>query len=89
MKRFLALLGDLIFYASHSRFERELVARPELGDRAIYEAYYGGSGIPEDIPVRVRNVYVEQLGHGWKGVLPDDNVCESIPTLTWLNFATS
>ena len=81
MKRFLALLGDLLFHASHSRFERELAGRPELDDESFYEAYYGGSGIPRDIPVRVRKVYVEQLGDCWKGVRPGDNACEAYPDL--------
>jgi acyl carrier protein len=78
MKRFLALLGDLLFYASHSRFEREMMSRPQLDDGAFC---YGGSGIPEDIPGRVRKVYVEQLGDCWKAVRPEDNVCEAYPDL--------
>ncbi len=81
MKRFLALLGDLIFHASRSPFERELAGRPQPDDRDFYEAHYGGSGIPEDIPVRIRKVYVEQLGACWMGLRPDDNVCESDPDL--------
>jgi acyl carrier protein len=81
MRRLLALLGDLLFDASHSRFEKELADRPRLDDQAFYEAHYGSSGIPEDIPIRVRKVFVEQLGDCWKGVRPDDNVCESDPDL--------
>ena len=50
-----------------------------MDDQAFYEACYGGSGIPEDIPIRIRKVYVEQLGDCWKGVRPDDNVCKSDP----------
>ena len=52
-----------------------------MDDQAFHEAHYGGSGIPEDIPIRVRKVYVEQLGDCWKGVRLDDNVCESDPDL--------
>ena len=52
-----------------------------MDDQAFHEAHYGGSGISEDIPIRVRKVYVEQLGDCWKGVRPDDNVCESDPDL--------
>ena len=81
MKRFLALLGDLIFYASHSRLERELAGRPELDDQAFFEACYGGSGIPADIPIRVRKVYIEQLGDCWRGVRPGDNACLAYPDL--------
>ena len=65
MLRFISLFGDLLSNAFTSRFERELLSRPQLDDRAFYEAYYGGSGIPEDIPIRVRKVYVEQLGDCW------------------------
>jgi acyl carrier protein len=81
MRRFLALIGDLLSNAFSSRFEHELVSRPQPDDHAFYEAHYGGSGIPEDIPVRVRKVIVEQLGDCWKGVRPEDNVCESDPDL--------
>ena len=73
--------GRLLSNAFSSRFDRELLTRPSTDDQAFYEAHYGGSGIPEDIPIRVRKVYVEQLGDCWKGVRPDDNVCESYPDL--------
>jgi len=52
-----------------------------LDDQAFYEAFFGGSGIPEDIPIRVRKVYVEQHRDCWMGVRLDDNVCESDPDL--------
>ena len=81
MRRIFAPLGDLLSKVFSSRFERELASRPQLGDQTIYEAYYGGSGIPEHIPIRVRKVCVEQLGDCWKGVRPDDNICESDPDL--------
>ena len=81
MKRFFTILSDLLYHAFSSRLERELLSRPQLDDQAFYEAHYGGSGIPEDIPIRVRKVYVEQLGDCWKGVRPDDNVCEAYPDL--------
>jgi len=77
--RRLAWLGDLWFYASHSRFERNLINRPQLDDQAFYEAYYGGSGTSEDIPIRIRKVYVEQLGECWKGLKPGDKVDEICP----------
>src|SRR6516165_3794150 len=79
MRRLISLLGDLLFHASHSRLERELINRPQLDDRAFYQAHYADSGIPEDIPIRVRKVYVEQLGDCWKGVRPGDNVGEICP----------
>jgi hypothetical protein len=79
MRRLFSLLGDLIFYASRSRLERELAARPELADQAFYESYYRSSGIPEDIPIRIRKVYVEQLGDCWRSVRPGNKVCEICP----------
>ena len=81
MKRLFAVLGDLLSNAFSSRFDRELVTRPQPDDQAFYESHYGGSGIPEDIPIRVRKVYVEQLGDCWKGVRPDDNVCDAYPNV--------
>lgn len=57
------------------------MSRPQLDDGAFYEACYGGSDIPEDIPGRVRKVYVEQLGDCWQGVRPGDNVCEAYADL--------
>jgi acyl carrier protein len=81
MKRFFTILEEWLSNAFSSRFDRELFSRPQPDDQAFYEAHYGGSGIPEDIPIRVRKVYVEQLGDCWKGVRPDDNVCEAYPDL--------
>ena len=52
-----------------------------MDDQAFYEACFGGNGISEDIPIRVRKIYVEQLCDCWQGVRPDDNVCESDPDL--------
>jgi hypothetical protein len=36
--------------------------RPEIIDKEFYQRFYGDSGIPEDIPLRLRGVYAEQLG---------------------------
>lgn len=81
MRRIFVLFSDLLSNVFLSRFERELVSRPQLDDQAFYKAHYGGSDIPEDIPIRVRKVCIEQLGDCWMGVRPDDNVCESDPDL--------
>jgi acyl carrier protein len=81
VRRFLAWLGDLLYRASHSRLERELAERPQPDDHSFYEAYYEDSGIPEEIPIRVRKVYVEQLGDCWMGVKPGDNACDAYPDL--------
>ena len=45
MKRISALFSDLLSNVFLSRFERELVSRPQLDDQAFYEACYGGSGV--------------------------------------------
>ncbi len=79
MKHLFAVLSDLLYYAFSSRFEQELINRPQLDDQAFYETHYADSGIPEDIPIRIRKVYVEQLGDCWKGVRPDDNVGDACP----------
>ena len=81
MRHLISLLGDLLFYASHSRLERELINRPQLDNRAFYQAHYADSGIPEDIHIKVRKVYVEQLGDCWMGVKPGDNACDAYPDL--------
>jgi acyl carrier protein len=75
MRRIVALLS----YVFRSRFERELVSRRQLDDQAFYDAHFGGNGMPKDIPLRVCKVCVEQLGDCWKGVGPDDSLCESDP----------
>ena len=81
MKRFLSLLGDLLFHASHSRFERELWDAQDWTTNPSMRLITAAPTSPRDIPVRVRKVYVEQLGDCWKGVRPDDNVCEAYPDL--------
>jgi acyl carrier protein len=58
-----------------------MMSQPQLDDQAFYKACYDGSGIPEDIPGRVRKVYVEQLGDCWKAVRPRDSVCSAYPDL--------
>jgi hypothetical protein len=86
VERFLAWLDDLLYKATHSRLERELEGRPDLDDQAFCETHCGGSGIPEDIPIRIRKVYVEELGDGWRGVRPGDNACEAYPDLEFVEL---
>lgn len=62
-------------------FERELDDRPVLDDHAFHLAYYAGTEVPEAIPVRVRRVYVAQLGRRWRSVRPDDRATDFIPGL--------
>ena len=77
MRRIVAHFSSLF----RSRFERELVSRPQLDDQAFYDAHYVGGGIPEDIPIRVRKVCIQPFGDCWKGVRPDDDLCDSNPEL--------
>jgi acyl carrier protein len=57
-----------------------------LEDQVFYEECYGGSVIPEDIPIRIRKVYVEQLGNCWRGVRPEDNACDAYPDLDFADL---
>ena len=41
---------------------REMRQRPEINDKEFYQRFYGDSGIPEEIPLRLRGLYAEQLG---------------------------
>jgi hypothetical protein len=63
------------------RFLAELDERPVLDDRAFYDTYYAGSGIPEALPALVRRVYAEQLGRRWQAVRPDDRATDFMPDL--------
>jgi hypothetical protein len=67
--------------AGGRRYARDLRGRPLLDDRAFSEAYYGGSGIPENIPVRSRKVYAEQLGRLGLRVRPEDRATDFYPDL--------
>ena len=80
MKRIFAILSNVF----RSRFKRELVSRPQPDDQAFHEVHCGSSGIPEDIPLWVKKVCIEQLGDCWKGLRPDDNICELDPELSEL-----
>lgn len=51
----------------------EFVGRPELDDDAFYEKFYAGSGIPKEILVRLRRLYVKELGREWRRLVPQDN----------------
>ena len=62
-------------------FLAELDERPVLDDRAFYDTYYAGSGIPEAIPALVRRVYANQLDHRWRAVRPDDRATDFMPDL--------
>jgi acyl carrier protein len=71
------LLALLAYLLRPERYaEQALQRRPLLDDRAFYERFYAQTGIPEDIPIRLRQVYAEQFGRAWGKVYPRDNVVE-------------
>ena len=54
-------LAPLLPSAEVTAFWRELAARPVLSDAEFYARFYAGSGIPKDMPARVRRFLVEQF----------------------------
>jgi hypothetical protein len=48
-------LSPLIDSAESRAFRRQLKERPALSDDDFYALFYGGSGIPRDIPARLRH----------------------------------
>ena len=58
---------------------RELRRRPLLDDRQFYQRFYAASGIPASVPLRLRQVYAEQLG--MDRVWPEDHAAEFIKEL--------
>ena len=53
---------------------REMRQRPEINDNDFYQQFYGDSGIPEEIPFRLRGLYAKQLGIS--RVLPHDKATD-------------
>jgi acyl carrier protein len=49
-----------------------LRCRPYLTDEEFFERFYSDSGIPKEIPIRLRQLWAEQLGGEWYGVEPSD-----------------
>lgn len=44
----------------------------DIADDAFYQEHYGNSNVPRDIPIRVRKVFIEQLGTRWNLVRPEE-----------------
>ncbi len=53
---------------------REMRQRPETSDSDFYQQFYSDSGIAEEIPLRLRGLYAEQLGIS--RVLPHDKATD-------------
>jgi len=56
----------------YAYFEQER-QRPRLDDDAFYEQFYAGTGIPKDIPVRLRIVFENMVGVDRRIIRPEDN----------------
>jgi hypothetical protein len=66
-------LSPLIPSAECRAFRRELKARPRLSDEEFYAQFYAGSGIPKDIPARVRR-YLAEINVLADRAVPADNL---------------
>lgn len=58
---------------------RRLRQRPTLADEAFIERFYAGSGIPPDIPLRLRRIYADELA--MDNLWPEDKAVEFYPDL--------
>jgi len=55
-------------------YVEETRRRPRLDDDAFYEQFYAGTGIPKDIPVRVRIIFESIVGLDRRVFRPGDNI---------------
>jgi hypothetical protein len=53
-------------------YEQDLLSRDALDDEAFFDVYYAGTGVPKDIPLRVRKVLREAYGPLMDRAHPDD-----------------
>jgi hypothetical protein len=70
----LALLANCCLSKEERAYEDELGKRPKLDDDEFFEQFYAASGIPKDIPVRLRKLYKEMLGEEHSALQPQDNL---------------
>ena len=54
-------------------YREQLRQRPKLDDDAFYQTFYSGTGIPRDIPVRLRRLYEKIIGDNLSALQPQDN----------------
>jgi hypothetical protein len=66
-------LAPLLPSAESRAFRRELRGRPVFSDDEFYARFYAGSGIPRDVPARLRRVLVEFLPLSERAV-PNDRL---------------
>ena len=67
--------------------ERDMAGRPLVDDEKFYDAHYGNSGIPKAIPLRLRNLFVAQLGKPWDRVVPTDKPEDMYPDIPFEELA--
>jgi hypothetical protein len=67
-------LGDRVASDAERAYSAHLRRRPRLDDEAFLRRFYAGSGLPEDIPIRLRRLYQEIFGEDFAGLHPEDNV---------------
>lgn len=66
--------GALLPSARQRSFHRTLRSRRKLSDDEFVEAFYSGSGVPHDVPVRLRRELANALGVDLAGIHPNDNI---------------
>lgn len=74
-RRFPSLTPESVLRAFAASFQ-EKVSDSRMDDKTWYNAYYAGTNIPKDIPIRVRNWAVETFGTKWENIKPDDRPFE-------------
>lgn len=66
-------LSRLAESESERAFTALLESRPRLDDAAFYETSYAETGIPRDIPIRLRQLYTRIIGDDLSALQPQDN----------------
>jgi hypothetical protein len=77
-------LVPLVDSAESQAFRKELRERAALSDAEFYARYYEGSGIPSDIPARVRRT-LYSLDSLFEGAIPTDHLCLLYDELDFLD----
>lgn len=70
----LFLRGEFADGSSERAYAEELTRRRPLDDVEFYDTFYGGTGIPSEIPVRLRRLLGRIIGDDLRGLWPEDNI---------------
>jgi hypothetical protein len=54
-------------------YDAELRERPAVSDYELFQSHFGGSGVPHDVPGKVRRFFAKELGYPAEKLLPDDD----------------